>query len=63
MVEHSFTLIEYDQAERWVVLRQERRTVELEDGVDFHRWATEQWPSNQYEVRLDPKLDPWPQAG
>lgn len=32
----------------------ESRTVTLEDGLGFHEWAREEWPSPRSSVELDP---------
>jgi hypothetical protein len=50
----SFTLTEHDPEQPWIVRHQERRTVELDDGVRFFEWARKQWPAPRWTVELDP---------
>ena len=50
----TFTIIERDAARPWIVVGQEHRSVELEDGIDFIRWAREQWPEPRWTIELDP---------
>lgn len=38
----------------WIVLRQEHRTITLDEGVSFYRWARDTWPEARYSVQLDP---------
>jgi hypothetical protein len=57
----TYTLTEHDPAKPWLIVGQEHRTVELDDGVDFFAWAGEQWPAPRRSVQLDPRqLAPWP---
>jgi hypothetical protein len=51
---YSFALTEHDSERPWIVLRHERRTIVLDDGVSFYAWARETWPAGRYTVQLDP---------
>jgi hypothetical protein len=51
---YSFELTEHDPERPWIVLRQEHRTITLDDGVSFFAWAREVWPDGRYSVQLDP---------
>jgi hypothetical protein len=35
----SFAVIEHDPKRAWIVLGSERRTVTLDDGVEFFEWS------------------------
>jgi hypothetical protein len=50
----SFELVEHDAECPWIVVRQERRTVTLDEGVNFFAWARGAWPNGRYSVQLDP---------
>jgi hypothetical protein len=51
---YSFELTEHDAERPWIVLRRERHTVTLDDGVNFFVWARGVWPPSQFTVQLDP---------
>ncbi len=50
----AFTLTEHDPERPWLVVAQERHTVDLEPGVSFSRWARAEWPNDRFTVQLDP---------
>ena len=50
----SFTVTEHDPDRPWIVTGVERRTVELEDDVDFFAWAAQRWPAERFTVQLGP---------
>jgi hypothetical protein len=58
MPKFSFTTTEFDRERPWIMLRRERRTVELDDGVDCYGWARVRWPEPCWRV----DLDPWEQS-
>ena len=51
---YSFELTEHDPARPWIVVRQERRSIFLDDGVNFFTWARKAWPEERFSVELDP---------
>jgi hypothetical protein len=51
---YSFTVTEHQPDKPWLVLGQERRIVELEDGENFFMWAHRAWPEPRFTVQLDP---------
>ena len=57
MREYGFRLTEHDPDHLWIVLASEHRTVELEEGVNFHAWARRQWPAPHWTIELDPWAD------
>jgi hypothetical protein len=57
---YSSTLAEHDRDLPWIVVSQEHRTVTLDDTVNFHAWAAEQWPAPQWTIELEPQLPEWP---
>jgi hypothetical protein len=61
---YSFTVTEHDPDRPWIVRGQDRRTVTLENGTNFFRWAAENWPAPRWSVELDPwQLSPRLGAG
>jgi hypothetical protein len=52
--EYRFTLVEHDTDRPWIAVSQEHRTATLDEGVDFFRWAHEQWPAPRWKVEVDP---------
>jgi hypothetical protein len=52
--EYGYTLTEYDPERPWIVIRQEHRTITLDDGLNFFEWAHEQWPATAWTAELDP---------
>ena len=52
--EYRFVLIEHDLDRPWIVLDQQHRTVTLDDGVSFFKWAQQAWPEPTYTVQLNP---------
>jgi hypothetical protein len=57
MPNYGFQLTEHDPDRPWIVLSSEHRTVEIEEGVGFHAWASERWPAPRWTVELDPWTD------
>jgi hypothetical protein len=59
---YTFTLTEHDTDRPWIVVSQEERTVALDDGANFFKWAAEHWPGPRWTVELAPwQLGPkWP---
>jgi hypothetical protein len=67
LCEHTFVpiypylLTEHDEAKPWLITRQEHRTIELDDDVNFFAWANETWPPPRWRADLTPRpLTPWP---
>jgi hypothetical protein len=54
MHSYSFTVTEYRSDRPWLVVGQERRTVELDDQANFFEWAHRAWPEPRFSVQLDP---------
>jgi hypothetical protein len=52
MSTYSFQLIQYDSERPWIVLADERPTVDLPDGQDFAVWSARQFPDGQYRAVL-----------
>ena len=50
---YNFTVTEYQADQPWVVIGSGRHRVELEDGVDFHEWASEHWPKERFKIAVD----------
>jgi hypothetical protein len=63
--EHRYHVIEFDPQRPWVVVGEIRRlAVELEDGLDFNRWAAQEWPAPRFRAELEPgELPPWEGTG
>jgi hypothetical protein len=51
---YAYTVTEHDAAKPWLVVGQQRRTVELEDGTNFFEWTHRAWPGPRVTVQLDP---------
>jgi hypothetical protein len=56
---YSYTMTTYDVDQPWLICSTSRDSVELEDGVNFHDWARERWPSPRYGVKVDPAPFRW----
>ena len=54
MRSYTFTVTEHDPDKPWIVVGQQRRTVELDDGAGFFEWVRRAWPEPHYTVQLDP---------
>lgn len=54
MRDYGYTLSEHDPGKPWLIIRREHRTVTLEDDEQFYRWASKEWPAQNYTVELDP---------
>jgi hypothetical protein len=63
VVEYEYTIAEHDQTTPWLVVRTERRSVELPEGEDFYAWASRTWPHERFTVQLAPRLPDWPSLG
>jgi hypothetical protein len=59
MTTYSYRLVEYDADRPWVVLANERRTVELPDDHGFGRWAREQFPGDRFRVLPESQIERW----
>lgn len=52
--EYSYTVTEHDPERPWIVQGQGRRTVQLEDGLEFFEWARHEWPRQRFSVLPGP---------
>lgn len=50
----SYTVTEHDPVRPWLIIGQERRSIDLEDGRAFFVWAAKNWPADRFTVNLDP---------
>jgi hypothetical protein len=52
--QYTYQLTEHDRERPWIVVAQEHRSVDLDEGIDFFAWAREAWRASWYTVLLDP---------
>jgi hypothetical protein len=51
---YRYTVTEHEQNRPWIVVDQQRHSIDLEDAELFFDWAAENWPADRFTVVLDP---------
>ena len=60
MTTYHYQLVEYDTLRPWVVLSQQRRTIDLPNEADFDRWARQRFPDDRFRVLREHREAPPP---